>query len=78
MAESISQRMAKVPDTLTERELRNLLNSVLTDLTSLKTQFNQLRTDFNAHTHGGVTTGAGTSSAPTATTATAVSLNTVS
>ncbi len=52
------------------------LASVLTDLTALKTQFNQLRTDYAAHTHDGVTAGAAASGAPTAaTTATAVTLN---
>ena len=78
MSESIAVRTSKLPDLLTSRELTALLNSVLTDLTTVKAQFNQLRTDFNAHVHGGITAGAANSSAPTATTATAVALNTVS
>jgi hypothetical protein len=50
MAESINQRTAYVPDDLTSNELRALLQSVLTDLTSLRTSLNQLRTDYNAST----------------------------
>ena len=50
MSESINVRMAKLPDILTSRELRPLLESVLTDLESLKTTVNQLRTDYNAST----------------------------
>lgn len=42
------------------------------DLTQLKAAINQLIIDFNAHTHGGVTVGAGASAAPTATSAVAV------
>ena len=54
MPESINQRMVAVPDLLTSDEIRQLFNSVLTDLAAL-------RTALNAHTHGGITTGAGTS-----------------
>lgn len=54
MPESIKQRMANIPDSITDRELRALLVSILTDLTAL-------RTAVNTHTHGGITTGAGTS-----------------
>ena len=61
MSESISQRMPKVPDELTSREIYALLQSILTDLTALKTAM-------NAHTHGGVTTGAGTSGVANAST----------
>jgi GpV Apex motif len=61
MAESINQRINYVPDDLTGNELRALLQSVLTDLAAL-------RTALNAHTHGGVTTGAGTSGAANAST----------
>lgn len=52
MAESIKQRLAVLPDELTTREIRELFESILTDLTAL-------RTALNAHTHGGVTVGAG-------------------
>jgi len=61
MAESINQRMAAVPDLLTSDEIRQLLNSVLTDLAAL-------RTALNAHTHGGSTTCSGTSGAANAST----------
>ena len=61
MAESINQRMAAVPDLLTSDEIRQLLNSVLTDLAAL-------RTALNAHTHGGITTGSGTSGVANAST----------
>lgn len=66
MAESIKQRLGAADlDQLTDREVRALFNSVLTDLTSLATQFNQLRTDYNAN-----------ATIATDTTATAVTLNT--
>ncbi len=76
MSESINVRMVKVPDELTSRELRALLESVLTDLTALAASHNQLLTDYNAHVHGGVTTGASNTSNVTDSTATAVTLNT--
>lgn len=47
MAESINQRMAKVPDLLTSRELRPLLVSILTDLEAIKTSLNQLIEDYD-------------------------------
>ena len=50
MPESINQRIAYVPDDLTSQELRALLQSVLTDLTALRTSLSQLRTDYNAAT----------------------------
>lgn len=50
MTESIKVRMAKVPDLLTSRELRPLLESMLTDIASLQATVNQLRTDYNAAT----------------------------
>ena len=68
MTESINQRMVAVPDLLTSDEIRQLLNSVLTDLAAL-------RTALNAHTHGGISTGAGTSGVTNASTMGA--LNTV-
>jgi len=61
MAESINQRLAFVPDDLTSGELRALLQSILVDLAAL-------RTAINAHTHGGITTGSGTSGAANAST----------
>lgn len=61
MAESISQRMVFVPDDLTSQEIYALLQSILTDLTALKTAM-------NAHTHGGITTGSGTSGVANAST----------
>lgn len=54
MPESINQRTAFVPDELTSNEIRPLLQSILADLAAL-------RTAVNAHTHGGITTGSGTS-----------------
>lgn len=42
------------------------------ELAQLKAAINQLITDFNAHTHGGVTAGASSTAAPTATSAVAV------
>jgi hypothetical protein len=68
MAESINQRMAAVPDLLTSDEIRQLLNSVLTDLAAL-------RTALNAHTHGGIT--AGSASSGVASVSTMGTLNTV-
>ena len=47
MAESINQRMAKVPDQLTSNELRPLLVSILTDLEAIKTSLNQLIDDYD-------------------------------
>jgi hypothetical protein len=47
MAESINQRMAKVPDLLTSNELRPLLVSILTDLEAIKTSLNQLIDDYD-------------------------------
>lgn len=57
-------------------DMQKLLEDVRLDLDSLRVQFNQLRTDYNAHVHGGVTAGAGNTAAPTATTAAAVTLKT--
>ena len=54
MAESINQRVNLMSDDLSGQEIRALFQSILVDLTALKTAL-------NAHTHGGVTTGAGTS-----------------
>ena len=66
MPESISQRMsATASDKMSERELRAVITSILTDLTSIATQFNQLRTDYNAN-----------ATIATDTTATAITLNT--
>lgn len=56
MTESINVRLAKVPDELTSRELRFLLQSALTDITALKTSLNQLITDYNANANIGTDT----------------------
>jgi hypothetical protein len=61
MAESINQRLAAAPDDLTAQEIAAVLQSILVDLAALKTAV-------NTHTHGGITTGAGTSGAPNANT----------
>lgn len=74
--QSVKQRTNGLPDAPSRQELYNLLAAVQADLASLKTQFNQLRTDYNAHVHGGVTAGAANTAATTATTATAVTLQT--
>jgi hypothetical protein len=50
MTESIKQRMPKVPDALTSRELTPLLEAMQTDIAALATALNQLRTDYNAST----------------------------
>jgi hypothetical protein len=72
MSASIKIRTVKIPDELTSRELRPLLEAILTDITALTAAVNALRTDYNAHVHGGVTVGAGNTGTTTATTATAV------
>lgn len=73
---SVSQGCNAVSPSATGVELQRVLESVRTDLASLMTQFNQLRADYNAHVHAGVTVGAGSSSAVAATTAAAVALGT--
>jgi hypothetical protein len=79
MSESIDQRLnAAGLGGPQQRELRALLQSILTDLAAIKTQFNTLRGEINGHTHGGVTAGAGTTSAMAATASAQVSLNTSS
>jgi hypothetical protein len=47
MSESIDQRMAKVPDLLTSREIRPLLVAILTDISALATSLNQLIDDYD-------------------------------
>ena len=69
MSESINARMVKVPDELTSREIRQLFNSILTDLV-------QLQTAMAAHTHNGITAGSATSAVANAGTVT--TLNTIS
>ena len=76
MSESINERMVKVPDELTSREIRFLFQSILTDLSALTASYNQLLTDYNAHVHGGVTAGAANTADVTNSTATAVTLTT--
>lgn len=61
MSESINQRMAKVPDLLTSREIRALFDAILADLEAIKTAV-------NTHTHDGITAGAATSGAADANT----------
>lgn len=68
MAESINQRLAAAPDDLTAQEIAAVLQSILVDLAAL-------RTAVNSHTHGGITTGAGTSGVANA--ATMGTLNTL-
>ena len=66
MTESIKQRINAAPLIAAEsRELLALFSSVHADLKALATQFNQLRTDYNAN-----------ATIATDTTATAVILNT--
>ena len=50
MPESIKQRMPKIPDLLTSRELTPLLQAMQADIAALSTSLNQLRTDYNAAT----------------------------
>ena len=50
MAESIKQRMPKIPDLLTSRELTPLLQAMQADIAALSTSLNQLRTDYNDET----------------------------
>ena len=59
-----------------QRELYPLFVAIQADLSALVAQFNQLRTDFNAHVHGGVTAGAANTAATTATAAVAVARQT--
>lgn len=61
MSESINQRMAKVPDLLTSREIRALFDAILADLEAIKTAV-------NTHTHDGITAGSATSGAADANT----------
>ena len=48
MTESIKQRMPKVPDELTSREIQPLLAAMQVDIAALATSLNQFRTDYNA------------------------------
>lgn len=43
--------------------LELLLNQIYAEVTMLRTLVNEVKTDMSAHTHGGITAGAGTSSA---------------
>lgn len=49
MAESIKQRLGAATLGSSERELRPLLDAVLTDLTAMRAQLAQLITDYNAN-----------------------------
>lgn len=68
MPESINQRSNFISDDFAANEIRALLQSMLTDITALKTAL-------NSHTHGGITTGSGSSGVANA--ATMGTLNTV-
>ena len=65
MPESVSQRVNAMANVMDQLELRKLLESIQADLASIATQFNQLRTDYNAN-----------ATIATDTTATAITLNT--
>ena len=66
MTTSIAQRINAAPlSTADKRELLAVFSSIQADLQAMATQFNQLRTDYNANT-----------TIATDTTATAVTLNT--
>lgn len=66
MTTSISQRIGAAPLSSAEaRELLAILQSMLADMQTIATQFNQLRTDYNAN-----------ATIATDTTATAITLNT--
>lgn len=43
--------------------LRKVLEAMDTEIDAIRALVNELRTDMSAHTHGGVTTGAGSTSA---------------
>lgn len=77
MTQSINARINRLADGIDRQELAQLLTSVLTDLTALKTSHNQLLADYNAHVHGGVTAGVADTSNVADSTAVAVTLNTV-
>lgn len=47
MSESIKARMPKIPDELTSRELRPLLQAMQTDIAALAASLNQLITDYD-------------------------------
>ena len=76
MSESINVRMAKVPDLLTSRELRPLLEAMLSDLAALAASHNALLANYNGHVHGGVEAGSDDTDGAANSTATAVTLNT--
>lgn len=66
MTTSITQRIGAAPlSSADKRELLAIFQSMQSDLQAIATQFNQLRTDYNANT-----------TIATDTTATAISLNT--
>lgn len=60
MAASISQYMGAVPDQLTVRNMSTLMQSLLTDLTAIRTQL-------NTHVHSGITAGGANTAVPTTT-----------
>ena len=56
MTQSINARINRLADGIDRQELQQILTSILTDLTALKTAI-------NTHTHDGVTTGTDSSGA---------------
>ena len=66
MSESVKERFGGVSPDRDMQQMRILLASVQADLASIATQFNQLRTDYNAN-----------ATIATDTTATAITLNTL-
>lgn len=50
MSESIKERMPKIPDLLTSRELTPLLQAMQADIAALSASLNQLLIDYDAAT----------------------------
>ena len=48
MPESIKNRIANIPDNITGKELRPILNAILADLTQLRTSHNGVCTKLDA------------------------------
>lgn len=67
MPESIKERTSAHNPEITPQDVRYLLEAILADLAAL-------RVALNAHTHGGVTVGAGTTGVANASTAPALTL----
>jgi hypothetical protein len=67
MPESIKERTSAHNPEITPQDVRYLLEAILADLAAL-------RTALNAHTHGGVTVGAGSTGVANVSTAPALNL----